>query len=232
MIEDDPDQWEQEDRDRWGPDDREQWEQDDPEQWERDSREGARRLRGDAARLQDLNVNPAENIAGLRGSLELAVAIAEADSIVKLQRWFPERRPGWKHYPERSGVLGEASVGVEWSYSGVHAEDGAFNGLRATQNDVTVRGFTIMGVDEEDGTFKIRRYIDWAGLFAQLGLTLNWRVPLDDVDVLRERVAAAEAATPTEAATPANAGRAATPAKARKAAKVRKVAKARKAAEE
>jgi hypothetical protein len=24
----------------------------------------------------------------------------------------------------------------------------------------------------------VRRYIDWAGLFAQLGLTLNWRTPV------------------------------------------------------
>jgi hypothetical protein len=33
----------------------------------------------------------------------------------------------------------------------------------------------------EDGreTVLFTRHIDWAGLYAQLGLTINWRVPLD-----------------------------------------------------
>jgi hypothetical protein len=227
MIDDDPDQREQDDPDQREQDAPYQLEQDDPDQWKKDYRDGARRLRGRAATLEALKKNPAENIVGLRGDLGLAVAIAEADSTVKLQRWFPQRgRAGWTDHPERSGVLGEASVGVEWSYSGVHAEDGAFNGLRASQNDVTVRGFTIMGVDERDGEFKIRRYIDWAGLFAQLGLTLNWRVPLDDVDVLTAKAAAsAEAATAAEAAKARKAGKAATSAKADKAAKARKAGK-------
>jgi hypothetical protein len=33
-----------------------------------------------------------------------------------------------------------------------------------------------MGVEED--RFRVRRYVDWAGLFAQLGLTLNWRTPV------------------------------------------------------
>jgi hypothetical protein len=39
-----------------------------------------------------------------------------------------------------------------------------------------------MGVgtgDDGQETVLLTRHIDWAGLYAQLGLTINWRVPLD-----------------------------------------------------
>jgi hypothetical protein len=29
-----------------------------------------------------------------------------------------------------------------------------------------------------DTKLDVRRYIDWAGLYAQLGLVVNWRVPI------------------------------------------------------
>ena len=48
-------------------------------------------------------------------------------------------------------------------------------------NDVIVHGFTLFGVELDDrGETRamVRRYVDWAGVFAQLGLTLNWRTPV------------------------------------------------------
>jgi hypothetical protein len=155
--------------------------QDDPREWERDKALGREELGDDAARLDALfGDNQREHIDELRGDLDLQVAIAKADCIVKLQRWFSGGT--WEENRTRSGPLGDASAGVEWSYHGIHAVDNAFNGLRASNRAVTVRGFTIMGIDDDDGKFKIRRYIDWAGLFAQLGLTLNWRIPLTHPD--------------------------------------------------
>jgi hypothetical protein len=54
-----------------------------------------------------------------------------------------------------------------------------FNGIRATDRPVVVRGFTILSIEEE--RLKVRRYVDWVGLYGQLGLTFNWRVPVENV---------------------------------------------------
>jgi hypothetical protein len=123
-------------------------------------------------------------IAALRADVELAAAVARADVRPQLVTWFSElaieRRPnGWAAELDRSGALGEQAVGVEWRWQGVHDDVGkrnAFNGIAASNRRVEVHGFTVMSV--EDGRFVLRRYVDWAGLWAQLGLTLNWRTPV------------------------------------------------------
>lgn len=126
--------------------------------------------------------DPESLMASLREDFEFQLALARADIRPHLVNWFSERivrTAGWVPDRERSGPIGEQSVGTEWSWTGVHDDErraGAFNGITGTGREVTVRGFTLMGVD--DGQFKVRRYVDWAGLFAQLGLTLNWRVPV------------------------------------------------------
>ena len=99
-------------------------------------------------------------------------------------QWFSEldvdgNGRGWQVDRERSGAIGPNAVGVEWTWRGVHDDVnrvGAFNGVAASGREVLVHGFTLMGVEE--GGFRLRRYIDWAGLWAQLGLTLNWRTPV------------------------------------------------------
>jgi len=83
---------------------------------------------------------------------------------------------GWQVDLERTGALGPAPVGVEWSFHGLHDREGAFNGLAASFGSVDVRGFTVFGVEEE--RFKARRYVDWVGLFGQLHLSLSWRLPV------------------------------------------------------
>jgi hypothetical protein len=106
--------------------------------------------------------------------------LARADALSFLTTMFTPRRgdESWQPNAERSGRLGEASTGTEWSFEGLHDQDDVFNGIRATGRSVVVRGFTIMGVEEE--RFRVRRYVDWAGLYGQLGLTVNWRVPLEN----------------------------------------------------
>ena len=103
-----------------------------------------------------------------------------------LVQWFtPEE--DWLIDPQRSGPIEETgAVGVAWTFGGVHDTDGVFNGLPATRRHVLVRGFTVMSMG--DGTqeyrFVFSRYIDWVDLYNQLGLTINWRIPieLDPVD--------------------------------------------------
>ena len=72
-------------------------------------------------------------------------------------------------------------VAVEWAFAGVHSR-ADFNGLRASGRNVDVRGITLFqAVDVEGGQrLGFRRYVDWARVFAQLGLTLSWRIPLLD----------------------------------------------------
>lgn len=113
------------------------------------------------------------------------IAMARADTRPWFTRWFTSvvEGPDWEADVARSGSLGsstqelgERSVAISWRYQGVHDLDGAFLELPATGRLVTIRGVSLLGVEDE--AFQIRRYIDWAGVYTQLGLTLNWRVPI------------------------------------------------------
>jgi hypothetical protein len=133
--------------------------------------------------------DPGALIDQLREDTELLVDLARADTQPHLASWFTERRiegqeSGWSYDRERTGPLGPNAAAVEWRWIGVHDDqqgDGAFNTIAASGKDVIVRGVTLMSV--EDSRFQVRRYIDWAGLFAQLGLALNWRTPVSNADV-------------------------------------------------
>jgi SnoaL-like domain len=133
----------------------------------------------------------------LREDTEFLVALARADTRPHLRSWFSElpiegQETGWSFDRERTGAVGENAAGVEWSWTGVHDDGpgaGAFNTIAPSGRDVTMRGVTLMSV--EDGRFQVRRYIDWAGLFAQIGLSLNWRTPVSDTEVPGESRAAA-----------------------------------------
>jgi hypothetical protein len=104
-----------------------------------------------------------------------AEEVARADIVPHLRAWFTPT-DGWKA-SEYGGPLGPDGAGVEWQWQGIHDRDHVFNGLLATGADVVVRGYSVMSLDPK-GAVKVRRYIDWAGLFTQLGLTLNWRLPV------------------------------------------------------
>jgi hypothetical protein len=115
----------------------------------------------------------------------LLEAVARADVVSSMRVWFSDRDDGWRASPGRSGRLGQAAA-IEWSFLGTHDVAGTLNHLPATNRPVAVHGVSIFGVEveaDEQGherdRFKVRRHIDWAGVYAQLGLSLNWRVPLD-----------------------------------------------------
>lgn len=123
---------------------------------------------------------------------ELRSAIAYADSVALLQIVGNERDDGWLVDDERSGRIGAASVGVAWRYRAAHnwepdydptKPNAELRSLAPTGRDLEAHGFSIFGVEGE--TFQVSRYIDWAGLYAQLGLALNWRIPVNEVPVLR-----------------------------------------------
>jgi hypothetical protein len=166
-----------------------------PPNWQ-DGFDGDERSEDHIARLQsffDGDLTPADLVDELRRDIELQFALARADTRPHLLSWFSDvsRTLGWVGDPERSGPIGARAVGTEWSWTGRHdkgpttvsdregdgeVHDDRFNRTAPSGRLVVVRGFTLMGV--EGGLFKVRRYVDWAGVFGQLGLTLNWRTPV------------------------------------------------------
>jgi hypothetical protein len=153
-------------------------------------------LTGDAHdRYVMMRDDPVALVEALRFDVDLLVTIAEADTAPMLRQWFSELgihrdENGWQHVPGRTGPIGEFAAGVEWQWTGVHDDGGepgggdaerSFNGIPPSGNVVTVHGFTLFGVELDDlgaQQARVRRYVDWAGVFAQLGLTLNWRTPV------------------------------------------------------
>jgi hypothetical protein len=137
-----------------------------------------------ADEYRELAGHPVQLLAALRERPAFAIAFARADTVTYLRRWFTPTG-GWDAVERHSGPAGPAGVVVEWRFSGVHDHDGAFNGLPPTGHPVVVRGMTMIGTraerpsgGERTQRLDLHRYVDWAGLYAQLGLTLNWRVPL------------------------------------------------------
>lgn len=144
----------------------------------------------DSDRAQEVESAVADDPAGLidqlrertedeqeRGEIgALLAALAKADTLSTMEQWFVDRDSGWQPVHQRSGALGDQAVGVEWTYEGSYTVDRVLHGAPALGQPVEVHGFIIFGL--EDGRFTVFRHIDWAGLFAQLGFTLNTRVPL------------------------------------------------------
>lgn len=147
-------------------------------------------------RLADLVADPDRHLGALRDDLVLQAAIARADVVPRLTGWFtPDERHGphgWALDPERSGPVGPASAVVAWSFAGEYTEappDAApragFNGVLALGQRLVLPGVTFLGA--RGGRFRLRRHIDWMGLYTQLGLSMNWRTPLDAARRPRQR---------------------------------------------
>jgi len=140
--------------------------------------------------LRQLLEKPGQLADALRKGQDVHVTLARADVLPRLLTWFTPRpdygRDGWEHHQESSGLVGSAWAVVEWTFAGTYeptrvdahnreVANTSFNGLRALGQKVTLDGVTLVSV--ESALPQFRRYIDWAGLFAQLGLSLNWRIP-------------------------------------------------------
>jgi hypothetical protein len=134
----------------------------------------------EVARYLELQEDWPALLETLTGDLEFGLKVVEADSVAVLRQWFTAADGGWRTEAPRSGLLGADAFGVAWEYDGIHDIPFAFNGVPASNRPVTVRGFTLIGPDPSgSGRVQIRRYVDWAGVFGQLGLTLNWRIPVE-----------------------------------------------------
>jgi hypothetical protein len=68
-------------------------------------------------------------------------------------------------------ISNDTHTAIVWEYTGVHTEP--INGIRPTRREVTVRGVTIVDHSGKEPAF--HRYIDWAEVMGQLGLTVTGR---------------------------------------------------------
>lgn len=143
----------------------------------------AERLPDRAGEIEERMTNdPARLVEEMRNDRAMVEATVASDALSTLERWFSVRGEGLRFTEGRSGPVGGRDAGAEWAYEGIHDKAGALRGLPATGRPVEVHGLTVVGTATgEDGreAFLLTRHIDWAGLYAQLGLTINWRVPLD-----------------------------------------------------
>jgi hypothetical protein len=65
---------------------------------------------------------------------------------------------------------------VPWVF---RCEDrGKFQGLFPTGRELEISGVTLVDRGSEEPRFY--RYVDWAGVLDQLGLTVSWRVPVTE----------------------------------------------------
>jgi hypothetical protein len=68
--------------------------------------------------------------------------------------------------PERNPLRNRTGAAVAWTFTARHVS--VFEGIRATNREITATGLTILHIGEQ-GQPQIRRYIDWHHIFAQLG---------------------------------------------------------------
>jgi hypothetical protein len=74
--------------------------------------------------------------------------------------------------PFEEGIGDDKLAAVPWSYTCAHVGD--FRGVLPTGRTMRIDGVTI--VDRRGGEDVFVRYVDWAAVFGQLGMTVSTRV--------------------------------------------------------
>jgi hypothetical protein len=108
--------------------------------------------------------------------------IVRKDLVAGLSEAFspePDKEPFVVAEPFRGEqtIDNERVYAVPWSFRCVHT--GNFQGLFRTGRRLEIEGVTL--VDRREGVM-LHRYVDWAGVIAQLGLTVSWRVPVTEAE--------------------------------------------------
>jgi len=77
--------------------------------------------------------------------------------------------------------LNEATVvAVPWIYKCQHI--GIFQDLLPTHRAIEMHGVTFVNYSQDGDNPVFHRYVDWLGVMNQLGLEVNWRVPIEEED--------------------------------------------------
>jgi hypothetical protein len=116
--------------------------------------------------------------------LEQSIAAVEEDVATALDDFGLIRGDGFR--TQVVGRLDDRDM-VQWEYDGVAGRDFLELGGDEVEVPVTVRGVTFVYLEPEESEqpFFVR-YVDWIGVYGQLGMTISWRRPIpgapDDVD--------------------------------------------------
>jgi hypothetical protein len=108
---------------------------------------------------------------------KLAADLIRDDVEQSLGRYFAPRE-GFnvpEPFNHAEPIANQSHTAVIWEYSGTHTGD--FHGIKATQRDVIVRGATVVDHSKEPPLF--HRYVDWAEVMGQLGLSITGRPAVD-----------------------------------------------------
>jgi hypothetical protein len=77
---------------------------------------------------------------------------------------------------EENFIGNDLIAAVPWTFHCRHT--GNFQELFPTGRELNIDGITL--VDSRRGDVQLHRYVDWAGVFAQLGLEVSSRIPITE----------------------------------------------------
>jgi hypothetical protein len=80
-------------------------------------------------------------------------------------------------FGDDADMIGNDQVAaVPWTYHCLH--NGNFQELFPTGRELFIQGMTL--VDSRRGDPQLHRYVDWAGVYVQLGLEVSSRIPVTE----------------------------------------------------
>lgn len=111
---------------------------------------------------------------------EQAIRVVRDDAALGVMAWFPSDEEEPLQVVSAGAVENTGAVMVQWIHRGFNRGDpDPFIGLASTDHEVEVHGITLVS-DGDDGEPDLQRYVDWAGVFDQLGLALVGRVRVSE----------------------------------------------------
>lgn len=107
-----------------------------------------------------------------------AIALAREDIDGGVGRWLPASA---ELQVELSGQVGDSAfTAVRWVHRGTNTgTDDPFLGLAPTGDEVEVHGITLVE-DRGDGEPVFHRFVDWVGVFDQLGMAVGGRLTVSE----------------------------------------------------
>ena len=112
----------------------------------------------------------------VRSDIEAGLTADKRESAAPFAPWTSEEIGTGILYA--NAITGGALTAVEWAFHCKHIAP--FAGIPATNRVVTIQGVTIVRVRGAKTTY--RRYVDWAGLMAELGVSASFRPAFEKME--------------------------------------------------
>jgi hypothetical protein len=109
---------------------------------------------------------------------QLATELIRTDVLGSLEQYFSPTE-GFnvaRPFASAEPIANDSHTAVVWEFSGIHTGD--FLGIKPTRRAVVIRGVTVVDHSKEPAQF--HRYVDWAEVMGQLGLSITGRPAVAD----------------------------------------------------